>query len=46
VLCTISASVLAALVTDEAARLTTADVRDGVVKLSLGKKRHVVLKAI
>jgi tyrosyl-tRNA synthetase len=31
-------------VTDQAARLTAADVSDGVVKLSLGKKRHVLLR--
>jgi tyrosyl-tRNA synthetase len=33
-------------VADEAARLTTSDVADGVIKLSLGKKRHVLLKAV
>jgi tyrosyl-tRNA synthetase len=31
-------------VMDDAARLTPADVRDGVIKLSLGRKRHVLLK--
>ncbi len=31
-------------VKDEAARLTAKDVSDGVVKLSLGKKRHVLLR--
>jgi len=31
-------------VNDEAARLTAGDVVDGVIKLSLGKKRHVLLK--
>ncbi|HWB46777.1 MAG TPA: tyrosine--tRNA ligase [Hyphomicrobiaceae bacterium] len=31
-------------VSDEAARLTPQDVRDGVIKLSLGRKRHVLLK--
>ncbi len=31
-------------VADEAARLTPADVSDGVIKLSLGKKRHVLLR--
>jgi tyrosyl-tRNA synthetase len=31
-------------VTDEAARLTQQDVSDGVIKLSLGKKRHVLLR--
>jgi tyrosyl-tRNA synthetase len=29
---------------DEAARLTLADLSDGVIKLSLGKKRHVLLR--
>jgi len=32
------------VVTDDAAKLTPADVRDGVIKLSLGRKRHVLLK--
>ncbi|MGE3064809.1 MAG: tyrosine--tRNA ligase [Hyphomicrobiaceae bacterium] len=31
-------------VADEGARLTTSDLVDGVVKLSLGRKRHVLLK--
>jgi tyrosyl-tRNA synthetase len=35
-----------AAVTDEAARLTPADVTDGVIKLSLGKKRHVLFKPV
>jgi tyrosyl-tRNA synthetase len=30
-------------VTDEQRRLTTADLRDGAIKLSAGKKRHVLL---
>jgi tyrosyl-tRNA synthetase len=33
-------------VSDEAAKLTPNDVRDGVIKLSLGKKRHVLLKPV
>ena len=33
-------------VSNEAAKLTPADVRDGVVKLSLGRKRHVLLKPV
>ena len=33
-------------VTNDAAKLTPADVREGVVKLSLGRKRHVLLKPI
>jgi tyrosyl-tRNA synthetase len=33
-----------AAVTDETARLTQQDVSDGVIKLSLGKKRHVLLR--
>jgi tyrosyl-tRNA synthetase len=33
-------------VSDEAATLTTKDVADGVIKLSLGKKRHVLLKPV
>jgi tyrosyl-tRNA synthetase len=32
------------MVPDETAKLTPADVRDGVIKLSLGRKRHVLLK--
>jgi len=35
-----------AAVADEAARLTTADVVGGAIKLSLGKKRHVLLKVV
>jgi tyrosyl-tRNA synthetase len=31
-------------VADDAAKLTPADVRDGVIKLSVGRKRHVLLK--
>ncbi len=31
---------------DEKARLGTADVKDGVIKLSLGKKKHVLLKPV
>ena len=33
-------------VTDEAARLTPRDLADGAIKLSLGKKRHVLLRAV
>ena len=33
-------------VTDEKAVLTAADLEDGAIKLSLGKKRHVLLKAV
>jgi tyrosyl-tRNA synthetase len=33
-------------VSSDAAKLTPADVRDGVVKLSLGRKRHVLLKPV
>ena len=33
-------------VADEAARLTPADVSGGVIKLSLGKKRHVLLRPV
>ena len=33
-------------VEDERAVLTAADARDGVIKLSLGKKRHVLLKPV
>ena len=33
-----------ASVTDEAAKLTASDATDGVIKLSLGRKRHVLLK--
>jgi len=32
------------VVTEETAKLTPADVRDGVIKLSLGRKRHILLK--
>ena len=32
------------LVTDERAVLTNADLIDGAIKLSLGKKKHVLLK--
>jgi tyrosyl-tRNA synthetase len=35
-----------ASVTDEAAKLTASDATDGVIKLSLGKKRHVLLKPV
>jgi tyrosyl-tRNA synthetase len=34
------------VVTDEAVKLTDADAKDGVIKLSLGRKRHVLLKAV
>ena len=34
-----------AAVTDERSVLRAADARDGAIKLSLGKKRHVLLKA-
>ena len=34
------------VVSDEAAKLASADVRDGVIKLSLGRKRHVLLKPV
>ena len=33
-------------VADEKAQLTKGDVADGVIKLSLGKKRHVLLRAV
>ncbi len=33
-------------VTDPAATLTPADLRDGVVKLSFGRKKHVLLKPV
>ncbi|HSR79872.1 MAG TPA: tyrosine--tRNA ligase, partial [Hyphomicrobiaceae bacterium] len=33
-------------VSDDAAKLTPADAHDGVIKLSLGKKRHVLLKPV
>ncbi len=32
------------VVSDETAKLTLTDVREGVIKLSLGRKRHVLLK--
>jgi len=32
------------LVTDETATLTSADLRDGAIKLSLGKKKHALLR--
>jgi tyrosyl-tRNA synthetase len=35
-----------AAVTDEKAELTPRDLADGVIKLSLGKKRHVLLRAV
>jgi tyrosyl-tRNA synthetase len=35
-----------ASVTDEAAKLTASDATDGVIKLSLGRKRHVLLKPV
>jgi tyrosyl-tRNA synthetase len=35
-----------AAVTDEKAELTPRDLADGVVKLSLGRKRHVLLRAV
>jgi tyrosyl-tRNA synthetase len=33
-------------VSEEAARLTSADIKEGGIKLSLGRKRHVLLKAV
>ena len=33
-------------ITDERARLTPADLRNGVIKLSLGKKKHVLVKPV
>ena len=33
-------------VADDALKLGSGDVRDGVIKLSLGKKRHVLLKPV
>jgi tyrosyl-tRNA synthetase len=33
-------------VTDEQRKLTPADMRDGIIKLSAGKKRHVLLKIL
>ena len=38
------ASVNNQVVTDELAQVTAGDVRDGVIKLSAGKKRHALLK--
>jgi tyrosyl-tRNA synthetase len=35
-----------AAVSDESAKLTATDVSGGVIKLSLGKKRHVLLKPV
>lgn len=35
-----------ALIDDEMATLTTADLRDGVIKLSLGKKKHALLRLV
>jgi tyrosyl-tRNA synthetase len=35
-----------AAITDEGAKLTAADIDSGAIKLSLGKKRHVLLKAV
>ncbi|HJZ30302.1 MAG TPA: tyrosine--tRNA ligase [Hyphomicrobiaceae bacterium] len=35
-----------AALADEHAKLTNADVADGVIKLSLGRKRHVLLKPV
>ena len=32
-------------VTDERAHLSDADIREGLVKLSVGRKKHVLLKA-
>ena len=34
------------VVTDEAVKLTDANAKDGVIKLSLGRKRHVLLKPV
>ena len=34
-----------AVVTDDRALLRSADLRDGAIKRSLGKKKHVLLKA-
>jgi tyrosyl-tRNA synthetase len=33
-----------ALISDETATLTSADIKDGVIKLSLGKKKHALLR--
>jgi tyrosyl-tRNA synthetase len=35
-----------AMVTDEKMLLTTADLVEGVIKLSLGRKRHVLLRPV
>jgi tyrosyl-tRNA synthetase len=35
-----------ATVTDEKMLLTAADLTEGVIKLSLGRKRHVLLKPV
>ena len=35
-----------AAVTDETAKLTKVDLADGVIKLSLGKKRHILLRPV
>ena len=34
------------VVTDESVKLTSADAKDGVIKLSLGRKRHVLLREV
>jgi tyrosyl-tRNA synthetase len=34
-----------AVLKDENAKLSPADAKDGVIKLSLGRKRHVLLRA-
>jgi tyrosyl-tRNA synthetase len=34
------------VVTDEAVKLTDGDIKDGVIKLSLGRKRHILLKPV
>ena len=41
-----SISVNDSRVTDEKAKLRSTDLKDGVIKLSLGKKRHVLLKPV
>jgi tyrosyl-tRNA synthetase len=33
-------------VKDEKAKLRPSDVKDGVIKLSLGKKKHVLLRPV
>ena len=35
-----------AAISDEAAKLTLGNVSGGVIKLSLGRKRHVLLKPV